>query len=262
LRALTLGFLDQVHKDPSSHEYTLNFLDPSSVKPQNWPERNEWTKQTNSIIDNGSPLPTWVFDFSPEGTILYPDILTSRQGTGFGSISKGERIQYDEQYPFWWNPKTGFPWGKGLEVKNTTYTSGVISAIKVTIEGGEKFISITIVNLKNAKGEDIPGSKTVTHGLEYSHVLDYLRPEQMVISILRPIKDKRFNDSAMMSPGGIDMNAANLNLVIKRDGKGVPLPLAQQDLAQLSNIEGLDPVILSIKPTSQTPLFSQLQTSP
>jgi hypothetical protein len=62
--------------------------------------------------------------------------------------------------------------------------------------------------------------------------------------------------------GGIDFNAANLNLQIKRDGNGVPLPLAQQDMAQLSNIEGLDPVILSIKPASQTPLFSQLQSSP
>jgi hypothetical protein len=50
-----------------------------------------------------------------------------------------------------------------------------------------------------------------------------------------------------------------LNLTIKRDGNGVSLPLSQQDLAQLNNIEGLEPVILSIKPASQTVLFSQLQ---
>jgi LysM repeat protein len=61
-----------------------------------------------------------------------------------------------------------------------------------------------------------------------------------------------------VEPGGIDLNSANLNLQIKRDGRGVPLPLAQQDLAQLSNIEGLDPVILSIKPASQTALFAEL----
>jgi len=71
-------------------------------------------------------------------------------------------------------------------------------------------------------------------------------------------------DRAMgaINPGGIDLNSANLDLQIKRDGLGVPLPLAQQDLASLSDIEGLDPVILSIKPASQTPLLSQLQTSP
>ncbi len=65
-------------------------------------------------------------------------------------------------------------------------------------------------------------------------------------------------DAAMKSPGGIDMNSANLNMQIKRDGHGVPLPLAQQDLAQISDIDGLVPVIISIKPASQTALFFQL----
>ena len=65
---------------------------------------------------------------------------------------------------------------------------------------------------------------------------------------------------AAMTPGGIDLNSANLAMLIKRDGKGIVLPLDQQDLARLSNIEGLDPVILSIKPASQTPLFSQLSS--
>ena len=50
--------------------------------------------------------------------------------------------------------------------------------------------------------------------------------------------------------GGIDLNSANLNLQIKRDGKGVPLPLTQQDMAQLVNIQGFVPVILEIKPAT------------
>ncbi len=58
-------------------------------------------------------------------------------------------------------------------------------------------------------------------------------------------------DRALMSPadplGGIDFNAANLNLQIKRDGKGVPLPLPQQDLEHIK-IDGLVPIILEIKP--------------
>jgi hypothetical protein len=72
------------------------------------------------------------------------------------------------------------------------------------------------------------------------------------------------NDLAMatLPKGGIDLNSANLNLQIKRDGNGVALPLAQQDMAKLNSIDGLEPVILSIKPASQTPLFSQLQTTP
>jgi len=48
--------------------------------------------------------------------------------------------------------------------------------------------------------------------------------------------------------GGIDLNSANLNLKIKRDGRGVPLPVAQQDMAQLSQIQGFTPTIVEIWP--------------
>ncbi|MEI7998277.1 MAG: hypothetical protein WCH62_02055, partial [Candidatus Omnitrophota bacterium] len=60
--------------------------------------------------------------------------------------------------------------------------------------------------------------------------------------------------------GGIDLNAANLNLQIRRDGKGVPLPIAQQDLEHI-NIEGLIPVIMEIKPAAALPIFSELQNA-
>ncbi len=55
--------------------------------------------------------------------------------------------------------------------------------------------------------------------------------------------------------GGIDMNAANMDLQIKRDGKGVPLPIALQDMAQLSRIEGFVPRIMGIRPASSLPVF-------
>lgn len=58
--------------------------------------------------------------------------------------------------------------------------------------------------------------------------------------------------------GGIDLNSVNLNLRIKRDGAGVPMPLAQQDAASLSRIEGFFPVIIEIKPAVGLPIFSEL----
>jgi hypothetical protein len=61
--------------------------------------------------------------------------------------------------------------------------------------------------------------------------------------------------------GGIDFNAANLNLQIKRDGKGVPLPISQQNLENI-HIDGLIPVILNIKPVLETPLLSELNVQP
>ncbi len=62
----------------------------------------------------------------------------------------------------------------------------------------------------------------------------------------------------VIPPGGIDVNPANLNLQIKRDGNGVPLPLGQQDMAQLNNLQGLEPTILRIQPASQSSIFSKL----
>jgi len=60
--------------------------------------------------------------------------------------------------------------------------------------------------------------------------------------------------------GGIDFTSANLNLKIKRDSNGVPLPVSQQDMAQLAEVDGLVPVILKIIPETASPSFSTLLT--
>jgi CheY-like chemotaxis protein len=60
-------------------------------------------------------------------------------------------------------------------------------------------------------------------------------------------------------PGGIDLNAANMNLQIKRDGRGVPLPLAQQDMARLNSIQGFVPEIIEIRPAVNVPIINELQ---
>ncbi len=67
--------------------------------------------------------------------------------------------------------------------------------------------------------------------------------------------DKRSSDRY----GGIDLNSSNLNLQIKRDGKGVPLPMAQQNMARLNRIRGFVPYIIEIKPAAGLPIFSELQ---
>ena len=64
---------------------------------------------------------------------------------------------------------------------------------------------------------------------------------------------------AALPLGGIDFDPSKLNLQIKRDGRGVPLPLPQQNWESI-DIKGLYPVIINIVPiTSQTlPLLGQL----
>ncbi len=57
--------------------------------------------------------------------------------------------------------------------------------------------------------------------------------------------------------GGIDLNPAFQNLQIKRDGAGVPLPISQQNIDQI-NLEGLTPVIKSITPAINLPIFAEI----
>lgn len=59
--------------------------------------------------------------------------------------------------------------------------------------------------------------------------------------------------------GGIDLNAQNFSLEIKRDGKGVALPISQQDMNMLNRIEGFVPQIIEIKPVMNLPILSELQ---
>jgi hypothetical protein len=49
--------------------------------------------------------------------------------------------------------------------------------------------------------------------------------------------------------GGINFDPTNMNLQIKRDGQGVPLPLPQQNLEQI-NVQGFFPVIINIQPVN------------
>jgi hypothetical protein len=65
--------------------------------------------------------------------------------------------------------------------------------------------------------------------------------------------------AAQIAPGGIDLNSQNMRLIdLKRDGKGVPLPFAQQDMATLSHITGFEPQIREISPvTGPLPILSE-----
>ena len=56
--------------------------------------------------------------------------------------------------------------------------------------------------------------------------------------------------------GGIDFARSNLDMQIKRDGKGVPLPVSQQNLDSI-RIDGLVPVILGIRSASGVPNLMQ-----
>ena len=86
-------------------------------------------------------------------------------------------------------------------------------------------------------------------------------PLGLDLSVVRVIPKNNHDSSQKNSKwqqGGIDLDAGLLNMKIKRDGEGMPLPLPQQDPA-LMRIEGLSPTILEIMPANAMPIFSDLQ---
>lgn len=54
--------------------------------------------------------------------------------------------------------------------------------------------------------------------------------------------------------GGINLNPALLDLQIKRDENGIPLPVSEQPIQQI-NIEGIMPVIINITPVANLPMM-------
>ncbi len=83
---------------------------------------------------------------------------------------------------------------------------------------------------------------------------------KLVVARMEAKKKPKPTDEAMLTRGpttglkpdklgGIDFNPKLLDLKIKRDDKGVPLPLPMQDV-QTINIDGLFPVIINITPAS------------
>ena len=60
--------------------------------------------------------------------------------------------------------------------------------------------------------------------------------------------------------GGINLNSAMLDLQIKRDGNGVPLPVFQQPIGEM-RIDGFLPIIIDIIPIVNLPLLLGLADS-
>jgi hypothetical protein len=67
-------------------------------------------------------------------------------------------------------------------------------------------------------------------------------------------------DKAIDNVGGINLNPALMDLQIKRDGNGIPLPIDQQPILQMK-IDGFSPIIIDVKPLAPSALPMLLGTS-
>jgi ankyrin repeat protein len=89
---------------------------------------------------------------------------------------------------------------------------------------------------------------------ELQKLLEELNEINLLLMIdLTKVADDQYKRTkapdAESAPGGIDFNPQGLDLKIKRDGNGIPLPLPQQPL-EIIQIEGLTPVIINVVPAN------------
>ncbi len=88
------------------------------------------------------------------------------------------------------------------------------------------------------------------------------RPSDVVRSLFKSTTETR-NDEAMHSfpsgkNGGIDLNSANLAMTIKHDGRIGSMQFFQQDMAQFSQMEGLEPHITAIRLATGLAIFREI----
>ncbi|MFC1510584.1 hypothetical protein ACFL49_02880, partial [Candidatus Omnitrophota bacterium] len=85
-----------------------------------------------------------------------------------------------------------------------------------------------------------------------------------VNGVLKPVTNVngKFQEWRLNHVGGIDLNREHLDLQIKRDADGVPLPVFQQPMDELMHIEGFIPVIINIAPAVNVPMLLGLGDGP
>ncbi len=125
---------------------------------------------------------------------------------------------------------------EGDEIRAFTYTISLLKEITDDREFAKKYPQLTSA----LKDKIILEEKKLANWKKFNFAMNASVPE---------------SQDAL---GGIDMNAANLDMIIKRDGNGVPLPVNQQDLGQMGNLGGLVPRVIEIRPASTLPLFSRI----
>ncbi len=74
------------------------------------------------------------------------------------------------------------------------------------------------------------------------------------------LNDRAATDAALTATnGGIDFNPKALEMNIKRDGKGIPLPVSQQPIEQFMQLQEFVPVIINIAPIQNLPALLGLK---
>ena len=146
------------------------------------------------------------------------------------TVMRGEGLVYERQ------AFVVLPGGRHLKVYLTPKT---VRALEDAVKAGN--------SIENTIGEEFDRLNNETTD-----------PEVILDEVRMAGKGSGVSSSPMAGgtfrKGGIDLNPALLDLQIKRDGNGVPLPLPMQPIENM-HIEGFLPIIINVTPITNLPLL-------
>lgn len=143
-----------------------------------------------------------------------------------------------------------------VEITGRTATISVGGSLRRTIDPENMRTRSYVVTVSSNSGEVIPVARLIfENGLL---VIEMLSSATQPVIVQRDAAANPEADRLLVSNanGGIDLAQSNLNLRIKRDGSGVPLPVSAQNMEDLQ-IDGLLPEILSITPAAAIPALQE-----
>ena len=120
-------------------------------------------------------------------------------------------------------------------------------AIEMIEDDGHKKIDLSSEEAK-------PLQEVLKVIFKYSDSDDKAKLLQKALDVILADTDIDLNVVDPNAKGGIDFNFDQLDLQIKRNGAGVPLPMSQQPFETM-RIEGMLPVIINVLPLSDLPLL-------
>jgi len=147
------------------------------------------------------------------------------------------------------NMKTRGPINKGLRLDSTPANKLrlIQNRLGIRINQGhpEEYAPDLIRNLEAFFKPNL--ARAVDYGSNEVQTLQNLLNLNPDLAMTSEPEQRQIDQAKLAEYGGIDLNPALLDLQIKRDGFGIPLPLNQQPIMEM-NIEGFLPVIINIIP--------------
>ncbi len=135
---------------------------------------------------------------------------------------------------------------------NENEVHGLVAQMKEVPEAEKTNIENAIRSLRNVSQGARPADLMRTLEIRSPQMLDVFRNRQVRSAFEQAMAARR---TEVATKGGIDLDSLLVDLKVKRDGKGVPLPISKEAVDKIK-IDGLYPVVIDVKPVDPSLLPS------